>query len=175
MIFNTFLNKNLSLNILLKSKNYYIVIFNKNFFLKYKISKDSNIFFNAHSLSLSINYKQITLDINKSIGFIAKISYSLNNYFLKKITFTGKSYKIKKKKKYLYLIFNKSHKEILTWKNIFLKKLRKTKIIIKSSNTFLLNKISNKLVLIRKINIFNKKGLKISKSIKYKKRGKKSS
>ena len=98
MIFNTFLNKNLSLNILLKSKNYYIVIFNKNFFLKYKISKDSNIFFNAHSLSLSINYKQITLDINKSIGFIAKISYSLNNYFLKKITFTGKSYKIKKKK-----------------------------------------------------------------------------
>ena len=175
MIFNTFLNKNLSLNILLKHKNYYIIIFNKNFFLKYKISKNNNIFFNVYALSLSINYKQITLDIRNGIKFITRISYSLNSYFLKKITFTGKSYKIKKRKKCLYLIFNKSHKEMLIWKNIFLKKLRKTKIIIKSSNIFSLNNISDKIVSVRRINIFNKKGLKISKSIKYKKRGKKSS
>jgi hypothetical protein len=73
------------------------------------------------------------------------------------------------------MIFNKSHKEVLTWKNIFLKKLRKTKLLIKSSNSSLLNNISNRILYVRKVNIFNKKGLKISKSIKYKKRGKKSS
>ena len=175
MIFNTFLNKNLSLNILLKNSSYYIIIFNKNFFVKYKISKNNNIFFNTHGFSLNIKFKQIKLNMIKSVEFVNKLNYSLNNYFLKKITFTGKSYKIKKKTKCLYMIFNKSHKEVLTWKNIFLKKLRKTKLLIKSSNSSLLNNISNRILYVRKVNIFNKKGLKISKSIKYKKRGKKSS
>lgn len=58
---------------------------------------------------------------------------------------------------------------------MLLKKIKKNKIIIKSSNINILSKIKIKILNVRPINIFNKRGLRGSKSLIYVKKGKKSS
>lgn len=58
---------------------------------------------------------------------------------------------------------------------MILKKIKKNKIIIKSPNTEALNKIKSKILNVRSINIFNRRGLRVSKSLIYVKKGKKSS
>jgi hypothetical protein len=69
------------------------------------------------------------------------------------------------------LLFNRAHITHLWWKNIFLKKLKKYKIYIKYTQ---INKKFFKTILnVRNINIFTKKGLRQSKQILYKKKGKK--
>ena len=89
-----------------------------------------------------------------------------------KIKFSGKGYKIKKNSKQsLILLFNRSHTTILWWKNTFIKKIKKYKLYIKYNNT---NKtIIQTLLCIRPINIFTKKGLRTSRQILFKKKGKK--
>ena len=106
---------------------------------------------------------------------IKNINFSVHSYYTRKVVFVGKSYKIKKKKKLLYTVFNKSHKEFFSWKNIFLKKIKKNKIIIKSSNILETEKFKKKIISVREINIFNKRGLRCSRSLVYVKKGKKSS
>jgi hypothetical protein len=89
-----------------------------------------------------------------------------------KIKFTGKGYKIKKNSKNsLVLLFNRSHTTTIWWKNIFLKKLKKYKMYIKYTkmNTKIIETITN----IRPINIFTKKGLRKSRQVLLKKKGKK--
>ena len=84
-------------------------------------------------------------------------------------------FSIKKKKKLLYTVFNKSHKELFSWKDIFLKKIKKNKIVIKSSNALETEKFTKKIISVREINIFNKRGLRCSRGLMYVKKGKKSS
>jgi len=102
-------------------------------------------------------------------------NYSLINYYINKIKFTGKSYKIKKSSNYFSFEFNKSHLEIILWKNSFIKKLKKAKILIFSANPTIANSLSRKIINIRPINPFTKRGLRSSRSIIFKKIGKKSS
>jgi len=99
--------------------------------------------------------------------------YSINFYFKKKIKFSGKSYKIKKRLNKFFLKFNKSHLEIIGYKNFFIKKIKKTKIILKSNNLLKINLFLKKIISIRKINIFNRRGLRCSREKIYKKIGKK--
>jgi len=58
---------------------------------------------------------------------------------------------------------------------MILKKIKKNKIIIKSPNMGVLNGIKRKILNVRPINIFNRRGLRGSKSLIYVKKGKKSS
>jgi len=48
-------------------------------------------------------------------------------------------------------------------------------MIVKGSSADSVNRVSNLIINLRKINIFNRRGLKITKSILLKKRGKKAS
>jgi hypothetical protein len=93
-------------------------------------------------------------------------------YKYTKIKFSGKGYKIKKyKNNSIILMFNRSHITSLWWRGIFLKKLKKYKIYIKYN--YLHTKIISDLINIRSINIFTKKGLRQSRQILLKKKGKK--
>jgi len=56
-----------------------------------------------------------------------------------------------------------------------LKKIKKNKIILKSSNPIEIEKFKKKIINVREINIFNKRGLRCSRSFIYVKKGKKSS
>ena len=126
---------------------------------------------------------------NKNITIIIKINNKIKNknynkdlvkIFLNqfcyiiciKIKFTGKGYKIKKNtNKSMIFLFNRAHITNIWWKNIFLFKIKKYKIFLKIQNNNI--NIINNILNIRYINIFTKKGLRISKQILLKKKGKK--
>jgi hypothetical protein len=89
-----------------------------------------------------------------------------------KIKFTGKGYKIKKNtKSSLVLLFNRAHTTVIWWRGLFLKKLKKYKMYLRYTNK---NKnIINTIINVRPINIFTKKGLRGTRQILLKKKGKK--
>ena len=64
---------------------------------------------------------------------------------------------------------------MVTWRNFFLKKIKKNKILIKTSFLAKISTINDKIVNIRPNNIFNKRGLRSSKKLILKKVGKKTS
>lgn len=129
--------------------------------------------------SLHLNSTHSLLILIKNI-FIKTSVKGIFKYFLVqfikyqayKIKFTGKGYKIKKPtKKSFRFLFNKSHLCVIWWKNVHFKKYKKYKTYIRSIN--LINNTVNKILKIRMIDVFTKKGLRLSRSTIYKKKGKK--
>lgn len=150
-------------------------MFNLSNLHKSTILKKNNFFFCYADLGfyffkfLVLNYKYY----NK-IKF-CKISYSIYVYYFKKFFYTGKSYKIYKQKKKLYLIFNRSHITFLYFKN-FITFNFKTKSKTKFKFKFLYKRDIGYFVgflkKIRKFNVFTKRGIKINKIPFFKKKGK---
>ena len=178
-ILNT--NKNINL-IVLKKKNSKIILFiSKYFYLKCYIPKTTNIYFNQNCGTLTLknkyNINAYNYDHNKykKKYFLKTLLFSLNNYIIKKIKFIGKSYRIKKKKRSFFFEFNNSHIMVLIWKNLFIKKLKKTKIILKTVNSLTILQLSNKIINIRFISPFTRRGLKLSRQAIQKKIGKRGS
>ena len=94
-------------------------------------------------------------------------------YSVKKIKFLGKGYKIKKISKLsVDFVFNRSHKTIIFFKNNFFKKIKKKKIHIKYTGYDLHNKIQQLTLGIRGVSHYTRRGLRISRQIIYKRRGK---
>jgi len=110
---NFLINKNSDINIIEKKYVRYVVIYNKNNFIKYRICKKFNFFFNKNSNVLNLKLNLFYYNYNKINCFLKNYTYSINFYFKKKIKFIGKSYKIKKKINKFFFKFNKSHLEII--------------------------------------------------------------
>lgn len=153
---------------LFKNKNgVYLYTYNKTYYSLLKFSK---------KIELKIKTEKcVELKHNNKNKLAQKIKhFLLQLYFYKfaKIKFIGKGYKIKKNtNKSVVLLFNRAHTTTLWWKNILIKKLKKYKIYIKYNNKFegLIKTILN----VRHVNIFTKKGLRKSRQIIMKKKGKK--
>lgn len=115
------------------------------------------------------------LRILENDQLLKKINNFLKQFYLcefSKIKFTGKGYKIKKNsKKSIILLFNRAHITLLWWNGFFLKKLRKYKLYLKYTNVN--KKIVETVLNIRFVNIFTKKGLRQSRQILMRKKGKK--
>lgn len=149
----------------------YIYVYNKRYFCLFKIST-------LVYLKL-INNKCIEFSNYKKNNLNNLLPQQLSNYIIQfdklnftKIKFAGKVYKIKKNSQHsLILLFNRAHITVFGWKNIILKKLKKYKIYLKYNmlNKCVIKTIQN----IRPINIFTKKGLRKSRQIILKKKGKK--
>lgn len=171
------LNNNLNFIFLKKDNHKYIIIYNKmtNVFIKYKFDLNVNIYFYKNLKCISIELMFFNTNKNNNLNILLnKQIKSINFYFIKKIVFFGKGFKIKKSNKNtLNLFFNKSHINFIIWNNLLLKKLKKTKIIICSVNFFKINQISNNIINTRNLNIFTKKGLRLSRQLIFKKVGKK--
>ena len=144
----------------------FVYIYNNTYCCFLKFSKKFKIsLLNNTTLEVVGVCKSTILMINK---------YLQKFYFCNftKIKFTGKGYKIKKNsKKSIMLLFNRAHITIMWWNNIIVKRLKKYKIYIKYLTTN--KKIVELLLNIRPINIFTKKGLRKSRQILLKKKGKK--
>lgn len=161
--------KNYNLSIFKKNQHIYVYIYNTQYYCILKIPSNIKIFLEK-TKKFTLIYKNPQINnIYNSINSFLK-QFFLYEYT--KIKFTGKGYKIKKNtNKSLILLFNRSHITILWWQNIFIKKLKKYKIYIKYNN---INKnIIPNILNIRNINIFTKKGLRKSRQILLKKKGKK--
>ena len=172
------LNNNLNFLFLKKNDHKYIIVYNKTTgtYIKYKFDLNVNIFYfkNLKYLIVELNFFNYN---NKKIlnTLLNKQIKSIDFYFVKKIVFFGKGFKIKKseQKNTLSLFFNKSHINFITWNNIIVKKLKKTKIILCSSNYKYIDKSADSIIKNRKLNIFTKKGLRLSRQLIFKKVGKK--
>ncbi len=166
-MYNTISLSNFKISIFLSKKCIYLYIYNKTYHCMIKINRN-----------LKINLKDNkTIEIKKkdSEGIIKTLNLFLKQFYFyefTKIKFTGKGYKIKKNtSKSMVLLFNRAHTTTLWWKNIFIKKLKKYKMYIKYNYKQL--KVINTILNIRPINIFTKKGLRKSRQILFKKKGKK--
>ncbi len=169
------INNRINTLLLRKQNKKFLLLFSQNYYIKYQINDQVSIYFNKNSRTLVLNTPLFLTNYNKIQKNIFQISYSITNYYCKKIKFTGKSYKIKKTQTHFAFEFNKAHTELVIWKNIFLKKLKKNKILLKGVGYKHISACNNQIINIRKINPFTKRGLIGSRSMVKKKVGKKSS
>jgi hypothetical protein len=161
--------------IVLKKKNKTSQLFycyNKIYF--YKFSFEKFIFdVNLNSITAIIDNNN-ELDIFEKNVF-KKFIKSLDCYFFLKIKFKGKGYKIKysKKRKFMRFFFGRSHITFMKYKNVIIKKTLKYKFVLKSNNLEKLKFVGNKTKNIKNVNIFTSRGIRISRSVLFKRRGKK--
>ena len=146
-------------SIFYQNKHKWFFIYNKRYsaFLKIK----QHILYTHNGICINSNIQEIKNFLNQ-----------MSLFLFTKIKFSGKGYKIKKSRtKSLGLLFNRAHITCMWWKNLIIKKLKKYKIYIKhtKNNT----KIIKLLMSIRPVNIFTKKGLRVSRQVVFKKKGKK--
>jgi ribosomal protein L6P/L9E len=145
---------------------------------KIKITcKNESFFFEKETNFLKICYSNPSVLQNKAGKLFNKISYSFEDYFYKKIKFKGKGFrlKIKKKHKAIKFLFGHSHLNILFLKNIKLKKCGKYKLTLKGSNFNKLKVLSKKICGVKPINVYTNRGIRVSRQIIYKRKGKKGS
>lgn len=166
--------KNLNVTLVKKCGKKYIILHSQTYYTKYFVNSNINIYFNKSCRTLVLKSTMFLKGTKLIETIINTNNYTMLNYFQKKIYFSGKSYKIKKNRLSLSLEFNKSHLELFTWHNSFLKKLKKNKIILKCSNLNNLNRAYQNLISVRKVNPFTQRGLRGSRCVLMKKIGKKS-
>lgn len=144
-----------------------------------KISFTNNIFinFDQENNAIKISPNNPNIILTKITNQFNKLIFSFEDFFFKKIKFKGKGFrlKIKKKHKAIKFMFGHSHLNMAFIKNTKLKKLSKYKFILKSVNSLLLNKLSNLLCKIKPVNLYTNRGIRISRQIIRKRKGKKSS
>lgn len=168
------INNNLNITLIKKNKIKFLLVYSKYYYIKYIVSNNFNIYFNKNCNTLVLK-NSISGNHNLKLNEVLSIqSFQIIHYFYKKIVFTGKSYKIKKTSNNLSLEFNKSHQEIVSWKNCFLKKLKKTKLILKNVNSENINRDYWALINTRQVNPFTLRGLRGNRFLLKKKIGKKS-
>lgn len=152
----------------LNKQKYLIIYLNK----KYIILKSENIEYFKYSNTLSLsttNKPNIALHYKNEI---TNYLYNINNFYLQKINFKGKGYKITKKHNFLNLNFNHSH---ITWVILFNAmciKINKNKYLVVLKNIKTLVNLSLNISKIRPLNIYTKRGIKQAKQRIFKKVGK---
>lgn len=113
---------------------------------------------------------------NLFFNYFKIIFFSFSKIFFRKIKFKGKGYYIyKNNRNTIALQFGYSHLLYLYSFFINVKFITKTSILLFGINLKDLEKKTNELVNIKKINIFTSKGIRFAKQIIYKKTGKVSS
>lgn len=169
------LPKNIKIIVLSVRKNNYKKIIFLNKTKKMVIVYKNDIIFDKWSNSLILlkyikNNDKLRLE-NKLNIFLN----SLNIYFYSKIKFKGKGFRIKffKKIKILKFYFGKSHKTFLFLKKINKKKINKYKFIISGLNKTKINLIKKIICNIKPINVYTLRGLRLSRQIIFKRKGKK--
>ena len=166
MSYSTLNLQGFNISIFKKKNEIYLYIYNNNYYCFLKISK--NIKIKLETNTLVGFYCKTQINTIKIENFLKQ--FNLCNF--SKIKFTGKGYKIKKNSKSsLILLFNRAHTTIIWWRNIFLKKLKKYKVYLNYTNRD--KNIVNTIINVRPINIFTKKGLRKTRQILLKKKGKK--
>lgn len=145
---------------------------NKNIIL---VSNKNKIFIDKWSNSIVLINKETQFYFTKINNILYKFFKSFNSFFFNKIKFKGKGFRIKfyKKIKLVKFFFGKSHKTFYLFKNIKIKKINKYKFIILSLNKKKVNDISNNITKIKNINVYTLRGLRLSRQIINKRKGKK--
>jgi len=174
------INIPVSFNIILlenkkNNKDLTIILYNKLYSITLVIDK-KKIKIDLESYSIKIN---TNINYNNNLNFkqINKFFKTFEFYFFIKIKFKGKGFKIKfnKKLKIIKFYFGKSHITLFKLRKIKLKKITKYKFILKNLNFMKLKTNATKITKIKPINVYTLRGIRLSKQIIRKRKGKKSS
>jgi hypothetical protein len=167
-----YVNYNYSMTIIgLNEKNYVYINSDKHYII---LNIDiKNTFLNKNNSLIEWKNESLTFsDYKKVFSIINNFIFLWNFLFFKKINYKGKSFKFKKKKKFINFILNTSH---LTWTlsiTHIVKRIRKNKLLYFYSNESVFNQFILKLLSYRGVDIFTKRGFRLSRCILYKKKGK---
>lgn len=134
-----------------------------------------SIFIDKWSNSVILLNNKINFNSVKINNLVLNFLKSWDKYFYNKIKFKGKGFRIKffKKIKLIKFYFGKSHKTFFILKKIKRKKINKYKFIVLGLNNDKLKIISKKISNIKNINLYTLRGLRFSRQIIYKRKGKK--
>lgn len=154
-------------------KTTHIYIYNNVLFLKLRVPI-KNLFLSKETNNIKIFTENTRKNTYTNNG-LNKFLKELYCYHYLKIKFKGKGYKVKilRKRKMIQFFFGVSHIKIVFLKKIILKKLTKYKFFLKSKNIQILKKIGNKILNVRRLNPYTLRGLRLSKTVIVKRKGKK--
>lgn len=152
-----FLNKNIFNLVIKKKNNTLIYFFNKNIF--FYLFCNTEIKYNKNLNYLE--FKKIYF-VNKEIN---KIFNKIFEYNIKKFIFNGKGFKIKKIINKNIFNFNNSHIKMIFEKNIKILKNNKNSFLFLEKYKKKNIKVINFLINLFRMNVFTKKGIKISSKI----------
>ena len=163
--------------IVLRKKNELIVnLYNNNYNFNFLLNKKKSfVFFNKFNNIIKIYHTNVLNNqtlVNSTLNNFLKL---IDIYEFVKIKFKGKGFKIGfyKNKSIMNFFFGASHINIFLIKNTLIKKISKYKFILKSTNIIELNNLSKHIVNIRKINYYTLRGLRKSRQILIKRKGRK--
>ncbi len=167
-----FSNPNSNL-ILIKNKNNQLaILYNNNTYLTL-IVNNAYTFISKEAGSIiildDIQYNNINKILLKILNYYI---YSWDFFFFSKIKIKGKSFKLKKKKNFVDFVLNTSH---ITWsisKLHILKRLKKTKLLYYYNNSNIFNNYIYKILNYRYLDLYTKRGLRLSRLKIFKKKGK---
>lgn len=167
---NIYLTNTTKFLVLSKKNINFLFIYSNKLFLSNKI--ENYIITYRKSLNILELTPKTPLNIKNITNFLNNFIFSWDFFFHKKITFTGKGFKLKKKQKILFFFFNKSHISLIICNSAILKKLKQNKILFFYKNIKFYNQIFNKILKIRYANIYTKRGLRFSRQLILKRKGK---
>ena len=159
-----------------EKENLNIFMFNNK--KEYKLTVDINnkyLMFDKWTNTILIDKSKINFLNNKINKIFNYFLNSWNSYFFNKIKFKGKGFRIKffKKIKLIKFYFGRSHKTFVLLNKIKRKRINKYKFLLIGLNkTNVVNNVV-KVVKIKPINIYTLRGLRCSKQIIFKRKGKK--
>ncbi len=162
-----------SLNFLkiVKNNSNYIYIYSKKWFIIKSIDNYEVTYKKSINL-LELTAKSPFYKARLLTKLLNSLLFSWESIFFKKITFSGKGFKIKKKQKIIFFFFNKSHMSLLICNSAIVKKTNKQKLVFFYKNSSAYELMLAKLLKIRYANIYTKRGLRFSRQLILKRKGK---
>ena len=159
---------------LTSTKKIFLTIILELFFISVTVKIGKNCMLDKYNNTI-IFKKKIKKRLEQRIKKQIKLFTFMSDFlFFKKLKFTGKNYKITKKKKKIKLSFGKSHKTHARGVyNVIIKKRKKNKLIAFSNLKKKLATAVNKIFCVRKVNPYTKRGLKINRHVLKRRKGKK--
>lgn len=159
-----------------KNKNDLTIILYNNVYLLNLIFKKKNIKIDLESYCLKFKHSA-NGDNNVNFKRANTFLKTFESYFFVKIKFKGKGFKIKfnKKLKLIKFYFGRSHMTFFKLNKIKLKKVTKYKFVLKGLNFSKLKRKSSEITWIKPVNVYTLRGIRLSKQIIRKRKGKKSS
>jgi len=152
----------------------YVFLFkDKNYIIFFRFYKKNNFFY-KNNFFLSLNcFTNNIIQLLIFENLVNRLVKQFLLYNIQKIKFLGKGYKIKKISTNMFnFIFNRAHKTFLFFKNNIFKKIKKKKIHLKFSSQKLSTNLLTTIKNIRLINHYTRRGLRLSRLLIYKRKGK---
>lgn len=175
MIIRIFLPANNYLTVINKKDTNVFYIYNSFYFYKLAFIETVNeTAIDPETNSICVQLPAIN-EYHRYLDKLTKLLFSWNFYFFKKIKFTGKGYRItfRKRRKTIIFYFGHSHDTIILFRSVLIKKPHKYKFVVFKNSLKKINRLVSMIVNIKPMNFYTKRGLRSSRQIIFKRKGKK--